>query len=75
MLNKPLPGNNFSKFFDLTNESNKSYYIDSLGTCRGKENVDDVWLGTLTDPNSFSAELRICHVRYMFIKYLNVLSD
>ena len=39
-------GNNFSKFFDLTNESNQFYYIDSLGVPRGKENVGDVWLGT-----------------------------
>lgn len=46
----------------MTKESNKSYNIDSLGASRGKENVGDVWLGTLINPNGVSAELRICHV-------------
>lgn len=67
--------NNFSKFFDLTNESDQSYYTGGLGALRSKENVCGVCLGTLTGSNGCSSELRICPVSYMYIKYLNVLSD
>lgn len=67
--------NNFSKFFDLTNESDQSYYTGGLGALRSKENVCGVCLGTPTGSNGCSSELRICPVSYMYIKYLNVLSD
>lgn len=75
MLKKPAFADNYSKFFDLTNESNKSYCIDSLEASRGNESVNDVWLRSLTDPNRLSAELRVCYVGYTYIKYLNVFSD
>lgn len=75
MLKNPAFADNYSKFFDLTNKSNKSYYIDSLEAFRGSESVDDVWLRSLTNPNRLSAELRVCYVGYMYIKYLNVFSN